>query len=225
MLMVIDTSNNIVFDTVSVGDHRPVGIAMNRDGTTLYVTTRDDNYETNPSSGATVKAISVPPPQTSTYASESVVAPSQWWSCSSPPGVSSSPPPTSSSAPPAVSSEPREKPNQAGTVAGIPVLPGSSGIEPIDLGAGLWETFRMATFSQFRPSYLVGTLLASALSFSELNDNIFTAPPRLDTFSLWISTEMVRPIPASMVNVVATGVIALSLIPVFISQRLRRNNK
>jgi putative spermidine/putrescine transport system permease protein len=39
---------------------------------------------------------------------------------------------------------------------------------------------------------------------------------------LWILKEMARPNQASVVNVVATVVILLSLIPVYISQRLTR---
>jgi len=39
---------------------------------------------------------------------------------------------------------------------------------------------------------------------------------------LWILKEMSRPNQASVVNVVATVVILISLIPVYISQRLSR---
>lgn len=230
MLMVIDTSNNTVFDTVPIGDHRPVGIAMNHDGTTLYVSTRDANYETDPSSGASVKSISVSSPQTSTYSSESTSPPSSWWSCSSPPSSlppSTSPPPTSSSPPPVVSAGPEGTPNQGRTVAGISVLHGSPGMTPMDLGAGLWETFRLVTFSQFRSSFLAGALLASALSVSELYGAIFGSAPGVDTLPVWVLKEMIKPNPANVVNVAGTAVIALSLIAVVISQRqrLRRNNK
>ena len=51
---------------------------------------------------------------------------------------------------------------------------------------------------------------------------IFTAPPGVDTLPLWILKEMARPNQASVVNVVATVVILLSLIPVYVSQRLTR---
>ena len=51
---------------------------------------------------------------------------------------------------------------------------------------------------------------------------IFTAPPGVDTLPLWILKEMSRPNQASVVNVVATVIILLSLIPVYISQRLAR---
>ena len=92
----------------------------------------------------------------------------------------------------------------------------------MDLGAGLWETFRLVTFPQFRSSFIAGALLAFALSFDEVYVTIFTAPPGVDTLPLWILKEMARPNQASVVNVVATVVILLSLIPVYISQRLAR---
>ena len=92
----------------------------------------------------------------------------------------------------------------------------------LDLGAGLWETFRLVTFPQFRSSFIAGALLAFALSFDEVYVTIFTAPPGVDTLPLWILKEMSRPNQASVVNVVATVIILLSLIPVYVSQRLAR---
>jgi len=94
----------------------------------------------------------------------------------------------------------------------------------MDLGAGLWETFRLVTFPQFRSPFIAGALLAFALSFDEVYVTIFTAPPGVDTLPLWILKEMARPNQASVVNVVATVVILLSLIPVYISQRLARED-
>lgn len=92
----------------------------------------------------------------------------------------------------------------------------------MDLGQGLWGTFRLVTFPQFRTAFAAGALLAFALSFDEVVVTIFTAPPGVDTIPLWILKEMARPNQASVVNVVATVVIALSLIPVYVSQRLSR---
>jgi putative spermidine/putrescine transport system permease protein len=91
-----------------------------------------------------------------------------------------------------------------------------------DLGAGLWQTFRLVTFPQFRTAFVAGALLAFALSFDEVVVTIFTAPPGVDTLPLWILKEMSRPNQAIVVNVVATLVILISLIPVYISQRLTR---
>lgn len=92
----------------------------------------------------------------------------------------------------------------------------------MDLGQGVWGTFRLITFPQFRTAFAAGALLAFALSFDEVVVTIFTAPPGVDTLPLWILKEMSRPNQASVVNVVATVVIVLSLIPVYVSQRLSR---
>jgi putative spermidine/putrescine transport system permease protein len=92
----------------------------------------------------------------------------------------------------------------------------------MDLGQGLGGTFRLVTFPQFRTAFAAGALLAFALSFDEVVVTIFTAPPGVDTVPLWILKEMSRPNQASVVNVVATVVILMSLIPVYVSQRLSR---
>ena len=90
------------------------------------------------------------------------------------------------------------------------------------LPAGLWETYRLETFPQFRSSLITGALLALALSFDGVYVTVFTAPPGADTLLLWILKEMARLNQASVVNVVATVIILLSLIPVYVSQRLAR---
>lgn len=92
-----------------------------------------------------------------------------------------------------------------------------------DLGATPWQTFRLITFPQFRSAFAAGGLLAFALSFDEVVVSIFTAPPGVDTVPLWILNTMGRPNEANVVNVVATVLIALSLIPVWASQRLSRD--
>jgi len=60
------------------------------------------------------------------------------------------------------------------------------------------------------------------LSFDEVVVTIFTAPAGVDTLPLWILKEMPLPNQASVVNVVAAVVILISLIPIYISQRLSR---
>ena len=92
----------------------------------------------------------------------------------------------------------------------------------MDLGAGLWQTFRLITFPQFRTAFVAGGRLAFALSFDEVVVTIFTAPPGVDTLPLWIMNQMARPNEASVVNVVATVIIIASFIPVYVSQRLSR---
>ena len=91
-----------------------------------------------------------------------------------------------------------------------------------DLGAGLGQTFRLITFPQFRPAFIAGGLLAFALSFDEIVVTIFTAPPGTETLPLWIMNQMGRPNEVNQVNVVATLMILLSLVPVYFSQRAQR---
>jgi putative spermidine/putrescine transport system permease protein len=95
----------------------------------------------------------------------------------------------------------------------------------MDLGANVWQTFRLVTFPQFRPAFVAGAILAFALSFDEVIVTIFTAPPGVETLPLWILKEMARPNQASVVNVVATVVIVLSLIPVYVSLRMSRSDE
>lgn len=89
----------------------------------------------------------------------------------------------------------------------------------MDLGAGIAQTFRLVTFPQFRSAFIAGGLLAFALSFDEVVVTIFTAPPGVETLPLWIMNQMARPNEANQVNVVATIIILLSLIPVYFSQK------
>ena len=93
----------------------------------------------------------------------------------------------------------------------------------LDLGASPWQTFRLVTFPQFRSSFIAGALLAFALSFDEIVVTIFTAPPGVDTLPIWIMNTMARPNEANLVNAVATVMIILSLIPVWVSHRLTRD--
>lgn len=89
----------------------------------------------------------------------------------------------------------------------------------MDLGGSLLQTFRLVTFPQFRTAFIAGGLLAFALSFDEIVVTIFTAPPGVDTVPLWMMNQMGRPNEANQVNVVATILILLSLIPVYFSQK------
>ena len=81
------------------------------------------------------------------------------------------------------------------------------------------QTFRLITFPQFRPAFVAGGLLAFALSFDEIVVTIFTAPVGVETLPLWIMNQMARPNEVNQVNVVATIMILLSLIPVYFSQK------
>jgi putative spermidine/putrescine transport system permease protein len=88
-----------------------------------------------------------------------------------------------------------------------------------DLGADLWQTFRYVTFPQLRTALLAGALLAFALSFDEVIVTTFTAGPD-QTLPIWILANLSRPNQLPIVNVVAVAVILLSVIPVWIAQRL-----
>ncbi len=88
-----------------------------------------------------------------------------------------------------------------------------------DLGADSWQTFRYVTFPQLGTALLAGALLAFALSFDEVIVTTFTAGAD-QTLPIWILANISRPNQLPIINVVAVTVIVLSLIPVWIAQRL-----
>jgi putative spermidine/putrescine transport system permease protein len=67
---------------------------------------------------------------------------------------------------------------------------------------------------------LAGGLLAFALSFDEIVVTTFTSGPGFSTLPQWIFQNMFRPNNVPLVNVVATAVVLLSIIPVWLAQRL-----
>ncbi len=92
-----------------------------------------------------------------------------------------------------------------------------------DLGADTWQTFRYVTFPQLRSAVLAGALLAFGLSFDEVIVTTFTAGPD-QTLPIWILNNLSRPNQLPIVNVVAVFVILLSMIPVYVAQRLSRDS-
>jgi putative spermidine/putrescine transport system permease protein len=90
----------------------------------------------------------------------------------------------------------------------------------MDLGAGVWQTFRFVTFPTLRSALLAGGLLAFALSFDEIIVTTFTASPGVQTLPLWIFSNLFRPNQAPVVNVVAAALIVASVIPVWLAQRV-----
>jgi putative spermidine/putrescine transport system permease protein len=90
----------------------------------------------------------------------------------------------------------------------------------MDLGAGVWQTFRFVTFPLLRSALLAGALLAFALSFDEIIVTTFTSSPGVQTLPLWIFANLFRPNQAPVVNVVAAALVVLSVIPVWLAQRL-----
>ena len=89
-----------------------------------------------------------------------------------------------------------------------------------DLGASPGQTFRFVTFPMIRSALLAGGLLAFALSFDEIIVTTFTAGPGITTLPIWIFNNLFRPNQAPVVNVVAAVLIVLSVLPVWLAQRL-----
>jgi putative spermidine/putrescine transport system permease protein len=88
-----------------------------------------------------------------------------------------------------------------------------------DLGADSWQTFRFVTFPQLRSALIAGALLAFALSFDEVIVTTFTAGST-ETLPIWILNNLSRPRNLPIVNVVAVASVILSIIPVYLAQRL-----
>ncbi len=89
-----------------------------------------------------------------------------------------------------------------------------------DLGAGVFTTFRLITFPMMRSALIAGGLLAFALSFDEIIVTTFTAGAKEQTLPIWIFNNLFRPNQGPVVNVVAVVLIAASVIPIWISQKL-----
>ena len=90
----------------------------------------------------------------------------------------------------------------------------------MDLGAGVFRTFRHVTFPAVRSALLAGALLAFALSFDEIIVTTFTAGGTVQTLPLWIFNNLARPNQAPVVNVVAAVLVIASVGPVWLAQRL-----
>ncbi|MET0938958.1 MAG: ABC transporter permease [Gaiellaceae bacterium] len=88
-----------------------------------------------------------------------------------------------------------------------------------DLGADNWQTFRYVMFPQLRTALLAGGLLAFGLSFDEVVVTVFTSGAQ-QTLPIWIFATLSRPAQLPIVNVVAMFVIVISIIPVYLAQRL-----
>jgi len=89
-----------------------------------------------------------------------------------------------------------------------------------DLGADAFQTFRLVTFPLIRSALLAGGLLAFGLSFDEIVVTTFTSSPGLETLPLWIFNNLSRGEQQPIITVVATVVMILSVVPVWLAQRL-----
>jgi putative spermidine/putrescine transport system permease protein len=90
----------------------------------------------------------------------------------------------------------------------------------MDLGAGTFTTFRLVTFPMMRSALLAGGLLSFGLSFDEIVVTTFTTSGQFQTLPLWIFNNLFRPNQAPVVNVVAVVLVLVSIIPVWLAQRL-----
>lgn len=92
----------------------------------------------------------------------------------------------------------------------------------MDLGADTATTFRRVTLPVLRTALVAGGLLAFALSFDEVIVTTFTAGTQ-QTVPIWILSNLRLPNQRPIVNVVALVLILLSLIPVYLAQRMTRD--
>jgi putative spermidine/putrescine transport system permease protein len=92
----------------------------------------------------------------------------------------------------------------------------------MDLGANSWTTFRFVTFPTLRTALVAGALLAFALSLDEIIVTTFTIGQQ-ETLPIWIFSNYARPNQLPIVNVVGLGVIILSIVPVYLANRLSQD--
>jgi len=89
----------------------------------------------------------------------------------------------------------------------------------MDLGGDGPTTFRRVTFPSLRTAIIAGALLAFGLSFDEIVVTKYLAGT-IETLPLWIYGNIQRPFNRPIVNVVVLVVLVLSMIPIYIAQRL-----
>ncbi len=76
------------------------------------------------------------------------------------------------------------------------------------------------TFPLLRTAILAGALLAFGLSFDEIVVTTFTAGAGIETLPQWIFNNLSRPNQLPIVDVVATFVVLISILPVWAAQKL-----
>ena len=94
----------------------------------------------------------------------------------------------------------------------------------MDLGASGFTTFRLITLPNLASALFAGGLLAFGLSFDEIVVTTFTAGPGIQTLPIWIYNNLFRPNQAPIVNVVAATLVVISIIPIYLSQRLSQES-
>jgi putative spermidine/putrescine transport system permease protein len=89
----------------------------------------------------------------------------------------------------------------------------------MDLGADGWQTFRFVLLPHLSTALVAGGLLAFALSFDEVIVTFFTSGS-LNTLPIWILGNLRNVQRVPEVNVVAMLVILITVVPVYLAQRL-----
>jgi len=92
-----------------------------------------------------------------------------------------------------------------------------------DLGADGLQTFRYVILPNIATALMAGGLLAFALSFDEIIVTNFTSGSEI-TLPKWIFNNLRLPNQRPVVNVVASVLLLVSLIPVYIAQRLTQES-
>ena len=105
-------------------------------------------------------------------------------------------------------------------IARLRRLPRSPEEASADLGADSLTTFRRVTLPATWTALLSGGLLAFGLSFDEVIVTIFTAGAGTQTVPMWIFTSIQRPNELPVVNVVALLLVVVSVLPVYVAQRI-----
>ena len=105
-------------------------------------------------------------------------------------------------------------------IARLRRLPSSPEEASADLGGDMWTTFRRVTGPRLGTALMSGALLSFALSFDEIIVTLFTAGPGTETIPLFIFAAIQRPNELPVVNVVASVLILVSIIPVWLAQRI-----
>jgi putative spermidine/putrescine transport system permease protein len=108
-------------------------------------------------------------------------------------------------------------------VARLRRVPGSLTEASMDLGADGWQTFRYVTLPTISTALISGALLAFALSFDEVIVTTFTAGAQ-NTLPLWIFGNIRLGQELPQVNVVVFVVLAVTILPVALAQRLTRES-
>jgi len=108
-------------------------------------------------------------------------------------------------------------------IARLRRVPGSLTEASMDLGASGWQTFRHVTFPSISTALISGGLLAFALSFDEVIVTTFTAGAQ-NTLPIWIFGQIRLGQQLPQVNVVVFLILAVTIVPVALAQRLTRES-